>query len=202
MEQKKKIKQKWKEPKSFDICFSILFRCYNKSVISERETCSVSHQLWNFPVSQFSTITILKSFSNHEATRFQNLSYQKLSPALSMANQTYTKMLQCFILFSRLQIGELKRPKFRTQTFKTCNIVLENVSICQLTKFYDEMIHDSRHNQIYIIPRVLILTMTSRLSKLLEYEKLNIYRMEYGFSKKQKKSQNLPQRLHFQKLLS
>ena len=43
-----------------------------------------------------------------------------------------------------------------------------------MTKFYDRMNYDSRYAQIYTIPRVLILTMASQLSKLLEYEKLNI----------------------------
>ena len=44
---------------------------------------------------------------------------------------------------------------------------------CYLTKFYDRMNYDSRYAQIYTIPRALILTMASQLSKLLEYEKLN-----------------------------
>ena len=38
MEQSKEIKQKWNGPKSFDICFSVIFSRYDQSVISGKET--------------------------------------------------------------------------------------------------------------------------------------------------------------------
>ena len=35
--QSKEIKQNWKGPRTFDICFSVIFGCYRQSLISGRE---------------------------------------------------------------------------------------------------------------------------------------------------------------------
>ena len=34
----KKINQKWKELKNFDNCFSVIFSCYDQSLVSGRKT--------------------------------------------------------------------------------------------------------------------------------------------------------------------
>ena len=38
MKQSKEVKQKWKVLKKFDICFSVIFSCYDWSLISGKET--------------------------------------------------------------------------------------------------------------------------------------------------------------------
>ena len=37
MGKSKKIKQNWKRPRNFDICFGVIFSCYGRSLISGKE---------------------------------------------------------------------------------------------------------------------------------------------------------------------
>ena len=37
MGKSKEIKQSWKRPRNFDICFGVIFSCYGQSLISGKE---------------------------------------------------------------------------------------------------------------------------------------------------------------------
>ena len=50
MGQSKEIKQKWKEPKNFDICFSVIFSCYENVLFIEE---TVGTRLYCQPTLRF-----------------------------------------------------------------------------------------------------------------------------------------------------
>ena len=62
--QSKEIKQKWKRPKGFDICFSVMSTCYGQSLISGRDTGHWALPPTNFKISSYFLVLSLKSFEN------------------------------------------------------------------------------------------------------------------------------------------
>ena len=100
------MKQKSKRPNNFDICFSVIFSCYEKSYLGKGDQAlgSVCNQLGDFrDISEFHKILGCSTF--REATLIQSLLYKKSISALLVGNETYTKTSHCFIiLFKRLYL--------------------------------------------------------------------------------------------------
>ena len=84
-----------------DNSFSLVFIFHDQSLISGRETGHCALPPTNFEIFQiFSSFLRSKVFSCsaiREANHIQSLLYQKSSSTLLVANQTYTKILHCFI---------------------------------------------------------------------------------------------------------
>lgn len=101
--QRKGIKQKWKGTKYFDLCFSIYFSCYGRSLISGGETgrwalLPVGLQIFLIFPGLLKTLVLSRS-ATCEAPRAQTLLYLTPSLGLLVANKTYTKMLNYFMIY-------------------------------------------------------------------------------------------------------
>lgn len=76
---------------------------------------------------------------------------------------------------------DLGHSPFNHAKFSFCSY-LYLLSPCPYLYFHDKMVYNSGHIQKNFLSSVLMLLMTSQLSKLITYENLNIPKTEYEFS--------------------
>ena len=74
MGQDKEVKQKWKGPKNFDVCFSVMCSYYDQSLISGWEILGDGHM--DLPTTYFEIcLMFLTSFGNSWGNLYESLLY-------------------------------------------------------------------------------------------------------------------------------